>query len=234
MARSSRNQPGETLNAPVQETPRNINDFQSTFAKNQKAIIGAIVAVVVLVGGYFGYKQFVAAPNEDKAAAALFPAERWFEVDSFNLVLNGNGQRKGALEVIKKFGGTAAGNLAHYYAGVSYLQTGDAKNAIAQLEKFDGKGTPLEFIAYGVLGDAYMDNNAADKGIEYYKKAAGNDKDNYTTPRYLYRAGLALEKANKTDDAKKIYLEIRDKFPYSNEGNMVIKNLARLGEINVD
>src|ERR1700748_3981817 len=96
----------------------NINNLQSSFEKNQKVIIGAIVAVVVVVGGFFGYKELIQKPNEEKAANALFSAERWFEVDSLNYTLNGDGQHKGVLDVIKKYDGTKAANLAEYYAGM--------------------------------------------------------------------------------------------------------------------
>ncbi len=208
--------------------------MQSSFEKNQKIIIGAIVAVVVLVGGYFGYKQFIQKPNEEKAANALFSAERWFEVDSLNYVLNGDGQHPGALSVIKKFGSTKAGNLARYYAGMSYLRMGDAKNAIPQLENFDGKGTPFQYLAYGALGDAYMETNNSAKGIEFYKKAAGNEKDNFISPLYLFRAGLASELAGKTEDAKKFYKEIKEKYPYSQQGGEIDKYLARLGDVSLD
>src|SRR5690606_14179072 len=117
-------------------------------------------------------KNFIVAPKEEKAANALFSAERWFEMDSLQYTLNGDGQRPGALSVIKKYSGTKAANLAHYYAGLSFLRSGDAKNAIVHLEKFDGQGTPLQFLAYGALGDAYMESNNPAKGVENYKKAA--------------------------------------------------------------
>lgn len=210
------------------------NNMQSSFEKNQKVIIGAVVAVVLLVGGFFGYKQFIQKPNEEKAANALFSAERWFEVDSLNYTLNGDGQHQGALAVIKKYEGTKAGNLARYYAGMSYLRTGDAKNAIAQLEKFDGKGTPLEFLTYGALGDAYMDSNNPTKGIELYKKAASNDKDNFTSPLYLFRAALASEQAGKIEDAKALYKELKSKYPYTQQGSQADKYLARLGDVDVN
>ena len=77
MANTSRTNPGE---APVIENTTEgvdtLRNIQTSFEKNQKAIIGVIVAVVVLVGGYFGYKNFVEAPKEEKAASALFSAER--------------------------------------------------------------------------------------------------------------------------------------------------------------
>jgi tetratricopeptide (TPR) repeat protein len=213
--------------------PRGGN-LQSSFEKNQKIVIGAVVAIVLLVGGYFGYQQFIAKPNEEKAANALFSAQRWFEVDSLNYTLNGDGQHQGALSVIKKYGSTKAGNLARYYAGMSYLRLGDAKNAIPMLEKFNGEGTPLQYLAYGALGDAYMETNNSAKGIDMYKKAAGNEKDNFISPLYLFRAALATEQAGKLDEAKKLYLELKDKYPYSQQGNEAEKYLARLGDVAID
>jgi len=208
-----------------------LRNMQSSFEKNQKVIVGAVVALVVLVGGFFGYREFIQKPNEEKAANALFSAARWFEVDSLNFALNGDGQHKGALDVIKKFDGTKAANLAQYYAGMSFLRTGKPQDAVKHLEKFDGKGTPLEYLADGAMGDAYMDMGQAAKGIEMYKKAAGNDKDMYTSPLYLFRAALASEQSGKIDDAKKLYKELKEKFPYSQQGNQADKYLARLGEV---
>jgi predicted negative regulator of RcsB-dependent stress response len=234
MANTTRTKPGEAPVMTEADGTESLRKIQSSFEKNQKGIIGVVVAVVVLVGGYFGYKNFVEAPKEEKAASALFSAERWFELDSLNYTLNGDGQHPGALTVIKKYDGTKAANLARYYAGMSYLRTGDAKNAIAQLEKFDGKGTPFQYLAYGGLGDAYMETNNAAKGIEMYKKAAANEKDNFITPLYLFRAALANERSGKTDEAKKMYLELKNKYPYSMQARDIDKYLARVGELTID
>lgn len=234
MADTIKTNPGESQAVKENKNADAPRSMQTSFEKNQKMIIGAIVAVVVLVGGYFGYKELIQKPNEEKAATALFSAERWFEVDSLNYTLNGDGQHPGALNVIKKYGDTKAGNLARYYAGVSYLRTGDAKNAIPMLEKFDGKGTPLQYLAYGALGDAYMENNNSAKGIEMYKKAAGNDKDNFISPLYLFRAALATEKSGNTEEAIKLYTELKNKYPYSQQGNDAAKYLARLGNVSLD
>ncbi|MBS1566477.1 MAG: hypothetical protein JST39_18985, partial [Bacteroidetes bacterium] len=47
----------------------------------KKAVIG-LAAVIVIVGGYFAYKNLVSAPNEKKANEAIFQAEAWFRLDS--------------------------------------------------------------------------------------------------------------------------------------------------------
>lgn len=208
-----------------------IKQAEKFLEKNQKPIIGIIAAIVLGVGGYFGYKNLIEKPKEEKASAALFPAERAFEKDSFNLVLNGDGVNGGALSVIKKYNGTKAANLAHYYAGMSYLKTGDFANAIKELEKFKGEKTPFEYLAYGALGDAYMESNNVAKGIEFYKKAAQNTDDNFISPLFLFRAGLASEKNGKTEDAIKFYKEVKQKYPYSQQARDIDKYLARLGDI---
>lgn len=237
MAQSSRNKPGVEVfgeNDSKMKATDVAFVMQNSFDKNKKVIIGALVAVLVLVGGYFGYKYLVQAPGEEKAMKDLSYVQKWFEVDSVNTVLKGDGQHPSALTVIKKHSGTKAANLAKYYAGISYLKTGDVNNAIKYLSEFNGEGTVVANLAQGALGDAYMDAGKTDKGIESYKKAASNENDQYTSALYTFRAGLASEKAGKLEDAKKFYKEIKEKFPNTLQARDVDKYLARLGEISID
>jgi tetratricopeptide (TPR) repeat protein len=235
MANTVRNKPG---GAPVNDISSGevaVRNIQNSFEKNQKVIVGAIVAVLILVGGYFGYTKYIQEPKEEKAANALFNAEQWFGVDSFNLALNGDGQRQGALGVIKKYSGTKAANRAEYFAGVSLLKTGKPQEAVKHLEKFDGQGTVFQYLAYGLTGDAYLEMNNTAKALEFYKKAtSGNDKDNFTNPYYLFRAGFVCEKEGKIDEAKKFYQEIKSKYPRSMQARDVDKCLARLGEVSIN
>jgi tetratricopeptide (TPR) repeat protein len=236
MAQTTKEKPQKKVTrSKKSEAQATLDRIQLTIEQNQKPIIGVIVVILVIVGGYFGYKNFIVAPKEEKANSALFSAERWFEVDSFKYVLNGDGiHQGGALNVIKKYSGTDAANLARYYAGMSYLHTGDAQNAIKQLAEFDGKKTPFQYLAYGAMGDAYMEMKNVAKGVEYYQKAAQNEKDNFISPLYLFRAGLASEINGKKEDAKKFYQEIKTKYPYSQQGRDIDKYLARIGDISMN
>jgi len=205
------------------------NTTKPTGAGLQKKILGAAVVVVILVGGYFGYQQFVQVPNEEKASEALFKAEQWFAVDSLNYVLEGDGQHTGALYVINKYGSTKAGNLAKYYAGLSYLKLGDFPNAIKNLEAFDGKKTPFEALAYGALGDAYMESGDNEKGISFYKKASTNTKDDFVAPLYLFRAARASEFAGKNEEAIQLFKQLKKDYPFSAQAREVEKYLGLLG-----
>ncbi|HEY0273884.1 MAG TPA: tetratricopeptide repeat protein [Chitinophaga sp.] len=212
----------------LQETLDRAEDF---YKKNQNVILGALAAVVIIVGGYFAYTNFVSKPKEQKAQAMIFHAQEYFARDSFKLALNGDGNNYGFLEVISKYNGTKMGNLAHYYAGVSYIHLGDYQKGIDQLKSFSSNDDVLQPLAYGMTGDAYMELNKVDDAIAAYKKAGHSSDNALTSPIYLLRAGLALEKAGKNQEAIEVYKEIKDKYPQTNEGREMEKYLARLGEV---
>jgi len=231
MANRARTQPGATRAAEVTES-KALENIEVFYEKNKKRINSITTIVLVVVVGLFAYFKLYKAPLEDKAATAMHFAQTYFQADSSDKALNGDGQHMGFLKIAKKYSGTRQANLCHYYIGVCYLHKGEFKKAISELEDFDGKGTPVQYAAYGLLGDAYIESGNMNKGIEYYNKAAG-DKDNTAlTPMYLLRAGLAYEKDNKVEDAKKAYLRIRDEYPNSDQAREIDKNLARLGVLN--
>src|SRR5690606_28756034 len=99
------------------------------------------------------------------------------------------------------------------------------------LKSFSADDKLVQAYAYGITGDAYMELNKVEEGIEFYKKAGHYSDNELTAPLYLFRAGLALEKAGKPQDAITIYKEIREKYPQTNEGREMDKYLARLGEV---
>ena len=197
---------------------------------NKKKVINTSVLVIVLaVAAFFGYKYFVAAPNEEKASVAMARAEQFFSVDSLNLALNGDGQNAGFLKIIKKYDGTASANIAHYYAASCYLRMGDFNNAIKHLKDFDPKGTILAHAKAGLMGDAYMELKDTKKAIEYFKEATSDADDDVYTPLYLQRLAVAYEQSNQIEEAKKAYIRIRDEFPRSFQSREVEKYLAALG-----
>jgi tetratricopeptide (TPR) repeat protein len=208
-----------------------LDKLQLFYENKKKPINTATTIILLIVVAAFAYIKLYKAPREEKAATALSYAQRYFQIDSLNIALNGDGQHIGFTKIESKYSGTKAANLCHYYAGLTYLHTGDYNNAVKQLKDFDGKGTMLQYAAWGALGDAYMETNNTAKGIEFYEKAIGDKNDAILTPVYLMRAGIAYEMTNKPDDAKKAYKRIRDEYPQSYEGRDIDKYLAHLGDI---
>ena len=185
--------------------------------------------VIVVIAGYFGYTELYQNPREAKAADAMYTAERYFAMDSSNLVLNGDGSSKGVLYIIKQFGGTNAANLSKYYAGISYYRLNDFNKSIEYLKDFSTSSRQVQTIAYGTLGDAYSELKKNEDAISYYKKAGGYfPEDDAISSEYLYRAAALLELNGKADEAVAIYKEIQTKYPKSEKGFNADKYINRL------
>jgi tetratricopeptide (TPR) repeat protein len=193
---------------------------------NQKIISIVALAIIVLVGGYWGVKKLVFQPREKKAQSEMFFAQHYFEADSFKLALNGDGTNAGFLEIIDDFGSTKAGELSHYYAGICYLNLGEYQNAIKHLEKFSTDEEILSAMAVGATGDAYLESGNKDKAISLYKKAS-NIKNEMTAPYFLMKLGMLYEENGKNSDAVKTYQTIKDEYQNSAEARQVDKYLTR-------
>lgn len=194
---------------------------QDFWNKSKKIILGVVGGAAVVIGGMYAYNTFVKAPKEQKAQEALFKAEEYFGQDSSRKVLDGDGTSKGVLYVIKNFSGTNAANLAHYYAGVSYLHLGEFSKAVEHLKDFSTESRPVQMVAYGALADAYSELKKNDEAISYYKKAASTfTEDDLTSAEYLWRAGQLSETLNKNKEALEFYKEIKTNFPKAKQGEI--------------
>jgi len=192
--------------------------------------------IILLVGGYYIYKNFFKNPKEAKAADAMFMAEAYFRMDSVNLALNGDGQNYGFLRVIDKFGGTDAGNLASYYAGDCYLKLGENEKAIKYLKKFSTPSKQVQARAYKLLADAYADMGKNSDALDNYKKAAHHfEKDEANSAEYLFFAAYLADRVMKNSkEAIELYKELKEKFPATQQGRQADNYLAQLGVYNTE
>jgi tetratricopeptide (TPR) repeat protein len=189
-------------------------------AKNQKAIFGIVAAIALITVSYVLFQKFVAEPKEDNAASEMFLAQQNFQKategtksDSlYNLALKGAEGKFGFIDIASKYEGTDAGNLANYYAGMAYLNTGKYDQAISYLEKFKSEDMVLSTLAIGAIGDAHAQKNQPKEALEFYVKASENNKNEFTTPRFLLKAGQTALGLNNKADALKYFTEIKEKY----------------------
>jgi tetratricopeptide (TPR) repeat protein len=189
-------------------------------AKNQKAIFGIVAAIALITVSYVLFQKFVAEPKEDNAASEMFLAQQNFQKategtksDSlYNLALKGAEGKFGFIDIASKYEGTDAGNLANYYAGMAYLNTGKYDQAISYLEKFKSEDMVLSTLAIGAIGDAHAQKNQPKEALEFYVKASENNKNEFTTPRFLLKAGQTALGLNNKADALKYFTAIKQKY----------------------
>ena len=214
-------------NVMAHENEEIIAKAQDFWTRYQKQITVVLAVVVLAVGGWYAYKNFIVKPNSEKAVDAMYKAEEYYRMDSLQKALNGDGIHWGFVKVIREYGGTEAGNLAHFYAGDCYLRTGDFNNAVKQLKDFSTSEKQVQARAYKLLGDAYSELGKNDDAIEYYKKSANHfPEDLHNSAEALLFAALLSDKIGKTNEAIELLKEIKDKFPNTQAYNESDKYLA--------
>lgn len=220
-------QKNTTTNDTTIQTPAPGGDFLNQYGK--KIAIGLGVVVLAIVG-FLGFNHFVKGPKNEDAAAVLWHAQEYFKIDSFALALNGDGVKPGLLKVINEHGSTPSGNLAHFYAGASYIQLGQYENAVKHLKSFRTNEPQLKLRAAGLLGDAYSELGQMNEAIAAYKQAANVDSnDDVNTPEYLFRAALLTGDAGNAKEAVSLLQSIKEKFPNSQRAFEADKYLGKYG-----
>jgi tetratricopeptide (TPR) repeat protein len=218
--------------AHIEEEKNVVAEVEQFWNKYGKLIGYVIGGIVIIIVGFLGYKNFVQEPNEKKAMEAMYHAEEYYRMDSVKLALNGDNINAGFAKIVAKYGGTKAANLASFYAGSCYLKLGDYNNAVKYLKDFSTSAEQLQARAYGLLGDAYSEENKKEDAVDEYKKAGTFfEKDEVLSPEYLFRAGYLYESMGKTKEAIEMYQAIKDKYPTTQRGTDIDKYLARLGVV---
>lgn len=197
--------------------------------KNKTVFLGSIAAVVLIVVGFMFWRKSSADKEED-AFRAIYRAEFFYGQDSLDLALNGDDVDViGFKEVASEYAGTKAGNLANFYMGCIDLKKGNFESAASYFESYDNEAFLISARAYGLAGDAYMEQGKVEEATKYYQKAVKSMPNKEYTPRYLVKLGLAYELAGQYAEAKLAYEQFVKDYPKAKEINSVKRDLAKVG-----
>lgn len=180
-------------------------------------ILGVVAAAVVVIVGVVLYRSYIQAPREQEAQAQIFPAQRLFQQDSLDVALNGDGNNLGFLQVADEYSGTKAGNLAKYYAGLIYREQGKWDAALDMLSGYDKTDEMLAPIAYGAMGDCYVEKGDLPGGLKYYKKAASYEENELVAPIFLMKMASVEAQQGNWQSAVSIYEKLKADYPVSFE-----------------
>ena len=211
--------------AQIEETLSKTEQF---IEENQKSLMTIIAAIVVLVALFIVYQNFYIEPMEKEAQTEMYMAELYFQKDSFNLALNGDGQYLGFLDIANDYSSTNVGQLANYYAGLSYLHTADYDNAIEYLGDFSSDDIILSSLALGCMGDAYMELGDTDAALDAYADAVNNSANDFTAPRYMMKQAMIYTSNGDNNKALDLFKAIQSDYKTSREANGIEKYIARV------
>ncbi|HMN04628.1 MAG TPA: tetratricopeptide repeat protein [Flavobacteriales bacterium] len=181
--------------------------------KNKKPITIAVIGVLVVVGGLLGYRKFISEPRAKEAQDMVWKAQYYFEIDSLDKALNGDGNYLGFLDVADQYGSTSTGNLAKFYIAVIKHQQGDLESALQYYKEADLGDDVLRVMAVGNQGDVLVDLGRPAEATALFMKAADMVKSDYTTPMFLMKAGIVYQQQNDWKNAARCFDRIGADFP---------------------
>ena len=146
---------------PIEGVENLLSKTEHYIEENQKSLTIIVAAIIIVVLGYLGYRNLYVAPMEEEARSQMFMAERYFERDSFNLALYGDGNFLGFIDIIDEYSVTKSANLSHYYSGISFLRTGEYEDAIEYL-------TRNPDVSHGDIKIAFTPDEEIGKGADHF------------------------------------------------------------------
>lgn len=222
------NAPEEKIESALGKTEKFLQDYS-------KQLLTALIVVLVLVGGYFGYVHLIAQPRAEKAAENMFVAEQLFAQGDFETALNGDGNNPGFLEITDNYGGTRPGRLAAHYAGICYLKLGDADSALDYLAKYKpAKGSTAAVINaqnFGLRGDVYAQRGDLNKALDLYKKAVDAGNNILTTPYFLKKSAEIYTRQGNHEKALEACYKIKNQYGGSIEARDIDKYIGALEQL---
>jgi tetratricopeptide (TPR) repeat protein len=208
----------------VEQTLTKTEQFLEANYKTLSIVLGVIVALVAL----FWLGRMYLNKRNNEAQSQMYQAERYLEMDSLYLALNGDGNYLGFLDIASDYKMTHSGNLARYCAGICHLHLGQFDEAIEMLNKYRKKDKILGSLAIGATGDAYVELGEVEKGISKYIEAADYADNSFNTPLFLMKAGELYELNGNHAEALRVYERIQNEYPESTEGTSIEKYIARV------
>jgi TolA-binding protein len=209
------------------------DEFRETVAHSAQALlmhrrtvwIAALAAAFVLVA-IFGWR-FYSERQTVKASAALERAMEHFNAriralgepqaqDEISYVDEKNKYQDAATkftEVVQQYGRTRPGQIARYYAGLSYLRLGQHEQAERWFRETERSGdAELAALARFQLAQFYARTGKPEEAVRLYQALA--ERPTTLLPKPVVLLALAEHHARSHPaEARRIYEQVRTEFP---------------------
>ena len=208
-----------------------LEDFKQKFAENKSFRIStiAIGVLAILVLGFLSYRQWIWKPDNEKSKETYFVSLNAIANEGNNTVMDTS--KSGAKtdpikklqKSVKKYDGKIGGEVSKYLLATQYMRKGKYAEALVLLENVSVEDTYVSVEVIGLQGDCQSELKNYEKAYLLYQEAAATNENDFTSPMYLFKAGLIAEKLKKYDEAKSHYEKISTIYPksfYAKEKNL--------------
>jgi tetratricopeptide (TPR) repeat protein len=212
----------------VQHKEDNLAQVSRFTRENQKSLVFIASAIVAIILVYVLYQKLYLAPRESKAADQMHVAQDFWAKKDWDKAIKGDAGYPGFEKIISEYSNTKAANLSCFYLGVAYLNKGEYRKAIENLNNYRGDDVMVAAEAYGNTGDAYVELKDYSNAASYFKKAADKASNSFLSPIYLKKLGLVYEAQNDNKSAVEVYKSIKTDYPTSTEAQSIDEYIARV------
>lgn len=223
MAKENKNTSVDSKNVEFDE----LTTTENFFDKNKNILISGGVGIVVVLLGFLGYNKLVAEPNNVESQIEIASAMYDFESDSTEAAINGTNGNIGLEEAADEYKGTSGGDIANYSMGIISMQKGEFETALDYFGNCSFEDVMVANLCIGLQGDCYVELTEYAKAVDFFEKAAAREVNEFTTPLYLKKAGLAYEALEDYSKAIVAYTKIKNNYPQSSEGADITKYIER-------
>ena len=208
-----------------------LKDLKQKFNENKSFRISTITigAIAILVIGFLSYRQWMWKPDNEKSKETYFVALNAVANEGKNAVVDTSkaGSKtdpiKKLQKSVKKYDGKIGGEVSKYLLASQYMRKGKYKEALVLLQNVSVEDTYVSIEVIGLQGDCQSELKNYEKAYALYQEAAAKNENDFTSPMYLFKAGLVAEKLKKYDEAVTHYEKIATIYPksfYAKEKNL--------------
>lgn len=193
----------------------------SLYNQYQRQIMIGVIAVAVVIGGYYLMSYYNNIDNEE-ANVKLARVMKIYDAGQFQEAIDGNQAANiiGLKKIVDDYGSTKNGETAKIYLANSYYNLGKFDEALEAYDSYSGDSDLLKAAAFAGMAACYEAKKEIEKSIEYYLKASSVSAETVLNPQYMLFAGINYIKIGKNEDAKELFQTIKrdyQKSPFSRD-----------------
>jgi tetratricopeptide (TPR) repeat protein len=176
-------------------------------SKKIKLTTYVVGGLIVLFALYMLYRMFFIEPANAESNTSYWRGLNFASKDSTDKAIQ-------ELEpAVESYDGREGGEVAQFLLATQYMKKGKFEDAISQLEETSVKDTYLSAMKSGLIADCKSEMKDYSGAVKFYIEAASINENKFTTPMYLFKAGLCAEKVKDFTKAVECYQKIKDDYP---------------------
>ena len=209
-------------NNDVDTNIESLSKAEAFIAKNNKKIVGGLIAAVALAVVIL----VVRSVGENKAEAAQEALT--FTEDAALMAADSlsNAAVLADLEAYLDEYGSKAVGIASFEAGVAAYEVKDYAKAIEYFSEYEGEDAIFNARALACIADCHVELGNYEEAYKNYV-AALETADNDLAAEYAFRAGLVAEKLGNNADALAMYNTVKENYPSSPRATEIVKYISR-------